>query len=62
MPSGGASQFIARPLVTAGYAGDLAADSAHLVPDTVLDEDGGRHHRDASPTIRRHSSSGCTAT
>ena len=35
MPSGGASQFIARPLVTAGYAGDLAADSAHLVPDTV---------------------------
>ena len=35
MPSGGASQFIARPLVTAGYTGDLAADSAHLVPDTV---------------------------
>src|SRR5262245_55719198 len=35
MPSGGASQFIARPLVTAGYAGDLEADSAHLVPDTV---------------------------
>lgn len=36
MPSGGASQFIARPLVTAGYAGDLAAGSAHLVPDAVL--------------------------
>ena len=35
MPSGGSSQFIARPLVTAGYAGDLANDSAHLVPDTV---------------------------
>jgi hypothetical protein len=35
MPSGGASQFIARPLVTAGYAGDLEADSAHLVPDSV---------------------------
>src|SRR5215475_10774355 len=35
LPSGGASQFIARPLVTAGYAGDLEADSAHLVPDTV---------------------------
>lgn len=35
MPSGGASQFIARPLVTAGYAGDLANDSAHLMPDTV---------------------------
>jgi hypothetical protein len=36
LPSGGASQFIARPLVTAGYAGDLAAASARLVPDTVL--------------------------
>lgn len=35
MPSGGASQFIARPLVTAGYVGDLEADSAHLVPDSV---------------------------
>jgi hypothetical protein len=35
MPSGGASQFIARPLVTAGYSGDLANDSAHLVPDSV---------------------------
>jgi len=35
LPSGGASQFIARPLVTAGYVGDLAADSAHLVPDSV---------------------------
>ena len=36
MPSGGASQFIARPLVTAGYVGDVAADSAHLVADSVL--------------------------
>ena len=36
MPSGGASQFIARPLVTEGYRGDLAADSAHLVPDTTF--------------------------
>ena len=36
LPGGGASQFIARPLVTAGYAGDLAGDSAHLVPDTML--------------------------
>ena len=33
MPSGGASQFIARPLVTAGYAGDLGADSARLIAD-----------------------------
>jgi hypothetical protein len=35
MPGGGAPQFIARPLVTAGYAGDLANDSARLVPDSV---------------------------
>ena len=35
LPTGGSVQFIARPLVTAGYAGDLAADSAHLVPDTA---------------------------
>ena len=33
LPSGGSSQFIARPLVTAGYEGDLIADSAHLTPD-----------------------------
>ena len=30
LPAGGASQFIARPLVTAGYTGDLAGDSARL--------------------------------
>src|SRR4029077_14862467 len=36
LPSGGSSQFIARPLVTAGYTGDLMADSAHLVPDAFL--------------------------
>ena len=36
MPSGGSSQFIARPLVTAGYRGDLANDSARLVADRVL--------------------------
>lgn len=34
MPSGGAPQFLARPLITAGYQGDLEADSAHLMPDT----------------------------
>ena len=39
LPSGGSSQFLARPLVTAGYVGDLAGDSAHLVPDTVLTKD-----------------------
>jgi hypothetical protein len=36
LPSGGSSQFIARPLVTAGYDGDLIAASAHLAPDAVL--------------------------
>jgi hypothetical protein len=34
LPSGGASQLISRPLVTAGFTGDLASDSAHLLPDT----------------------------
>jgi hypothetical protein len=35
MPSGGSSQFLARPLITAGYTGsDLVAESAHLKPDT----------------------------
>ena len=36
LPSGGSSQFIARPLVTAGYTGDLVASSAHLEPDRDL--------------------------
>ena len=36
VPSGGSAQFIARPLVTSGYEGDLAADSPRLVADTVL--------------------------
>jgi hypothetical protein len=33
LPSGGATQLIARPLVTAGDAGDLAMDGGSLVPD-----------------------------
>jgi len=36
LPTGGSTQFIARPLVTAGYAGDLAGDRARLMPDTVF--------------------------
>jgi hypothetical protein len=36
LPGGGTSQFLARPLVTAGYEGDLMGDSARLVPDSVL--------------------------
>jgi hypothetical protein len=34
LPAGGASQLIARPIVTAGYTGDLAGDAAQLTPDT----------------------------
>lgn len=34
MPSGGSSQFLARPLVTAGYSGSLTV--ANLVPDAAL--------------------------
>jgi hypothetical protein len=41
LPAGGSSQFLARPLVTAGYEGDLVGDSAHLVPDTVLTKSDG---------------------
>ena len=36
VPGGGAAQLIARPLVTAGYDGDLMGDSARLVADTSL--------------------------
>jgi hypothetical protein len=36
VPGGGAAQLIARPLVTAGYQGDLAGDSTRLVVDTRL--------------------------
>ena len=35
LPEGGAPQFAARPLVTAGYTGDLSGSSAALVPDSV---------------------------
>ena len=62
LPAGGASQFIARPLVTADYTGDLAGDSARLAADAEPDPDGGRSHGDVSATIRRHSSPGCTVT
>jgi hypothetical protein len=36
MPRGGSAQFLAAPLITANYAGDLVADSAHLVPDRIF--------------------------
>ena len=41
MPSGGAAQFLARPLVTAGYSGDLIGESAHLVPDVSRSQSSG---------------------
>jgi hypothetical protein len=47
LPSGGASQFIARALVTAGYDGDLEGDSAHLVADTNLT----KHVEDITATV-----------
>lgn len=37
-PKGGSAQFLARPLITAGYTGDLIAQSAPLVPDAVLNQ------------------------
>ena len=36
VPNGGSSQFIARPLVTANYGGDLAADGARVAGDTAV--------------------------
>lgn len=35
VPSGGTAQFIARPLVTRGYDGDLVGERARLVADTA---------------------------
>jgi rRNA maturation protein Nop10 len=35
LPSGGSSQLIARPLVTAGFAGSLANSGARLAPDVT---------------------------
>jgi hypothetical protein len=35
VPGGGTAQFLARPLVTAGVAGDLGDQDARLVPDAV---------------------------
>lgn len=41
MPSGGSGQFLTAPLVTAGYAGDLESDSAHLQPDRTFKKSDG---------------------
>lgn len=37
-PSRGSAQFLARPLITAGYTEDLLAQRAHLVPNDVPTE------------------------
>ncbi|MBM3819767.1 MAG: hypothetical protein FJW14_12245 [Acidimicrobiia bacterium] len=36
VPTGGSPQFIARPLITAGFEGDIATGAARLSPDTLL--------------------------
>lgn len=41
MPRGGSGQFLTAALVTANYAGDLAMDSARLVPDKELKKNDG---------------------
>jgi hypothetical protein len=41
LPKGGSAQFLARPLVTAGYTADVLAQSAQLVPDTSPQQDVG---------------------
>jgi hypothetical protein len=41
MPSGGAAQLIARPVVTAGYPGDVTGSRARLVPDANLTKTAG---------------------
>jgi hypothetical protein len=41
VPFGGSAQFVATPLVTAGYAGDLIADSAKLSPDITASKTSG---------------------
>ena len=35
LPTGGSPQFVGRTLVTAGFAGDLESQTAHLAPDTA---------------------------
>jgi hypothetical protein len=41
VPHGGSSQFIAQPLVTANYEGDLTADAARLVADVAPTQSSG---------------------
>ena len=36
VPTGGSPQFVARPLITAGFAGDVGTGAARLTPDTQL--------------------------
>jgi hypothetical protein len=41
VPFGGSAQFVATPLVTAGYTGDLIADTARLAPDITTSKTSG---------------------
>jgi hypothetical protein len=64
LPGGGSWQFLARPLVTAGYKGDLFADSATLVADTSpinVDGDLTARARTWSTTSTRIRSTSCPA-
>ena len=36
VPTGGSPQFVARPLITAGFGGDVGTGAARLTPDTQL--------------------------
>lgn len=48
VPAGGSAQFLAYPLATAGYSGDVFADTARLVPDTAASKTVG----DLTATVR----------
>jgi hypothetical protein len=55
VPKGGSAQFLARPLVTAGYDGDVLAQRAQLVPDVSTVQTVGplRAHVTYDPPIMR---------
>jgi hypothetical protein len=59
-PSGGASQFLRRSLVTADYSGDLMTDSARLMPDAIRTQTVGNLKADVSydPFVLRAGSYG----
>ncbi|MSO30690.1 MAG: hypothetical protein EXQ48_07070 [Acidobacteria bacterium] len=36
VPTSGSPQFLPRPLITAGFTGDIMSEAAHLTPDAVM--------------------------